>query len=590
TDKGGVDAFPLNANGKLDRTALTIPEFHLSEKYREPRNAIEQQLAALWAKELGLKQIGIDDNFFELGGHSLAAARIISQINHHMSKQISFQDLYHHPSIAELSQLIEQNQDAQQEKLHLEPPLNMDWFSLSDFQLMLWLSHTFEPKAGKLNIVARQRVQGHVDKRRLEAAFHTLIKNQQVLMYQVMKLRPAQRLQDEVQFVLSTEHLVDEVECSLEKSMTELRTLYPWPKNASLVIARLFYLPQDRTELQIAMPHIICDEDSLHILFSQLSKLYLTHNESIISQDADYQKYIVNEQHYLENHLDRDLKYWNEYLKNACLLTVPSHYVVKNCQNYSTYQKIDTDDLEQLKQYCAQQQISLHDALCAALILALRDGSEQRKRDTGYLYINIVKSTRDDPDYDATIGCFLRLEPIKVGFRKNMTLLALSEEIRQEKIHTSFYQRCPSLIKLASTYSLRRKNNVFNKFLIRCALAIYAQLSGLSKTYRKIFNVCLARLMGFDRRNQFLINLNIQNSFMADNPSTQFLGLKAQTIAEKHYDLLTIDSVLDVCVLNDLHAQQSYLVFSANLQPEFREYLAMRMMEHIRDVVGVVTV
>jgi amino acid adenylation domain-containing protein len=77
-----MDSLPLTANGKLDRSALPVPDDAalVASRYEEPVGATEQAIARIWEQLLGHSQIGRNANFFELGGHSLRVITLIEQL------------------------------------------------------------------------------------------------------------------------------------------------------------------------------------------------------------------------------------------------------------------------------------------------------------------------------------------------------------------------------------------------------------------------------------------------------------------------------------------------------------------------------
>ncbi|MER7860340.1 non-ribosomal peptide synthase/polyketide synthase [Amycolatopsis japonica] len=73
-----LEKFPVNVNGKLDRTALPAPDFGARD-HVAPRTDRELVLAGIWAEVLGVERVGATDDFFELGGDSILSIQVVSK-------------------------------------------------------------------------------------------------------------------------------------------------------------------------------------------------------------------------------------------------------------------------------------------------------------------------------------------------------------------------------------------------------------------------------------------------------------------------------------------------------------------------------
>lgn len=106
-----LPSLPLSANGKLDRQALPLPllaQSKLAQTGRMPAPGLEQKLARLFEKILGIEGIRAEQSFFELGGHSLLAMRLAAEIRRLCQRQISVGQIMLHPSVAQLAQRLNQ--------------------------------------------------------------------------------------------------------------------------------------------------------------------------------------------------------------------------------------------------------------------------------------------------------------------------------------------------------------------------------------------------------------------------------------------------------------------------------------------------
>jgi amino acid adenylation domain-containing protein len=107
-----LEALPMSANGKVDRSALPAPDFNnviCDEAFVEPGTPTEQRVAAIVAKLLGLESIGINDNFFLLGGNSLLGTQVIAQLRSNFDVDLTLLSLFDHPTVAGIAVAVEQS-------------------------------------------------------------------------------------------------------------------------------------------------------------------------------------------------------------------------------------------------------------------------------------------------------------------------------------------------------------------------------------------------------------------------------------------------------------------------------------------------
>ena len=106
-----LSAFPMTANGKLDRKALPSPDRTVEAvdgALVEPRTPTEQAIAKVWRERLNLERVGTQNNFFDLGGYSLLAVRVVGDINKTLKAHLNIRAIFENPTIKQLAILIEQ--------------------------------------------------------------------------------------------------------------------------------------------------------------------------------------------------------------------------------------------------------------------------------------------------------------------------------------------------------------------------------------------------------------------------------------------------------------------------------------------------
>lgn len=106
-----LNQMPLEANGKVDRTAFPKPgiEAYGARGYEEPDGDMETWLAGIWRELLCVDRVSRWDSFFELGGHSLLAVRLVSQVRKSFGIDMAVGDLFRYPRLASLTEFLKEN-------------------------------------------------------------------------------------------------------------------------------------------------------------------------------------------------------------------------------------------------------------------------------------------------------------------------------------------------------------------------------------------------------------------------------------------------------------------------------------------------
>lgn len=105
-----ISELPLNANGKVDRSALPAPPATSKDvSFQRPSSNLEEMVSDVWKKVLQLDHVGSNDNFFDLGGDSLSIVAAHSQLQKVLEREIEITDLFEFTTIHALSQHLARN-------------------------------------------------------------------------------------------------------------------------------------------------------------------------------------------------------------------------------------------------------------------------------------------------------------------------------------------------------------------------------------------------------------------------------------------------------------------------------------------------
>lgn len=111
-----LDALPRTERGKLDRAAL--PEAPPADVGAPVRSEWERLVAQVWARVLGLEEVGRDADFFSLGGDSLAAEELTASVVADLGidpEDVTSALLVQAPTVAEYARRLKRAPDRRQQ-------------------------------------------------------------------------------------------------------------------------------------------------------------------------------------------------------------------------------------------------------------------------------------------------------------------------------------------------------------------------------------------------------------------------------------------------------------------------------------------
>ncbi|RYZ33615.1 MAG: non-ribosomal peptide synthetase, partial [Myxococcaceae bacterium] len=327
-----LEALPLNASGKVDRKALPKPEAgtERSHEYVAPRTETEEVLALLWARLLGVKQVGIQDSFFELGGHSLLATQAMSRIRTAFNVELPLRSLFEAPTVAGLAVAVEAARSTGHALTapKLEAVARTGREPLSFAQQRLWLLDQLQPGSTSYNLPMVVRLTGALDVGALRRTFNELVRRHESLRTK-FPVHDGQPYQDiaPVQEVAWNLRVMDGVpesrrEVELRKQVST-EVLRPFDLGQGpLFRVTLVRLTEAEHVLVLAMHHIVSDGWSMDVLVREVATLYRAHAEGRPSPlpelAVQYADYAAWQRGWLKDDvLEAQLSWWRQQLEGA---------------------------------------------------------------------------------------------------------------------------------------------------------------------------------------------------------------------------------------------------------------------------------
>jgi len=262
-----MEAFPVNANGKIDKKALPEPG-RVAVEFVPPSNATEERVAELWREILKLDTpVSVTANFFDLGGHSLLATRIVSAVREAFDKAIPVRALFEHNTVRSLSAYLEEQGVTAYRAI---PSVPRDGaLPLSFAQQRLWFIDQLEEGSAQYNMPAALRLRGALDRDALQQTFDTVVARHEVLRT---------RFVDGAQVIHPAEPVAIRIITATPgefETLAREEALRPFDlRNDPMLRVTLLALGEDDHALLITVHHIAADGWSVEVLVREIGALY----------------------------------------------------------------------------------------------------------------------------------------------------------------------------------------------------------------------------------------------------------------------------------------------------------------------------
>ncbi|MEU6582103.1 amino acid adenylation domain-containing protein [Nocardia sp. NPDC046763] len=274
-----LDAFPLNASGKLDRKALPAPVFE-AKTFRAPSTPIEESVADVFAELLGADRVGADDDFFELGGNSLIATRAVARINAALDANVAVRELFETATVSGLAARIVPGAAT-----GVRPPLvageRPARVPLSLAQQRMWVLNQLDPESPAYNIPMVIRLTGALDVPALRHAVEDVLTRHEVLRTRYPESAPGAPAYQEILSVADVLPHGLEVERSGDIGGRVAELISTGFDVAQRVPVRVRLITGDDPDdylLVLVAHHIAADGASMAPLARDLMTAYLAHS------------------------------------------------------------------------------------------------------------------------------------------------------------------------------------------------------------------------------------------------------------------------------------------------------------------------
>lgn len=437
-----VERIPLNANGKVDRASLPVPQLKSDkDDYVAPENRIQETLQEIWSEVLGVNRrvISIDDNFFELGGHSLKATVMIARVHKQLNVKIPLGEIFKMPTIRGLSQYI----GSARTEFHLAimPVEEREYYPVSSAQKRMYIINHLKLGNTSDNTPDVVVINGPLDPVRLQIVVDKLIQRHEVLRtsFQLVADEPVQWVHgvEQVKFLFEwiEREVVQEGEVFPREQVDEMVRDFIRPFDlgqAPLLRVRVVKLAVEKYILMYDMHHIIKDGTSSGIFMQEFVDLYL--GLPLQRPRLQYRDFTIwQQQLFRSGVMKKQEEYWLKVFSGEIpRLSLPTDFERPRVQDFSGdsigyyYEKELSARLEEM---AARTGTTLYMILLAIYNILLSKYSSQED-----IIVGTPAAGRPHEDLQGMIGMFVNTLAMRNRPERGKTFMQFLNEVKENSL------------------------------------------------------------------------------------------------------------------------------------------------------------
>lgn len=410
-----------------------------------PRTETEAAIADIWHEIFGLADISVSDHFFHLGGHSLMAAQAFARIRNRLGVQLPLKEIYAHPTLAELADLID-NTRLKQESPIIEPSpemphnaitqhsltafmkrnatvapvdsidsMSIDFEPLSPAEQRLWFVDQLEPNHPFYNLPLAAMVEGPLNTELFWRSVNDCIARHETLRstYHVIDGNPTRRVHESLMLNRESFDLsFSENAAEILHSQIALQSRQPFDlAKGPLIRVVHWQLDDQRHAILIVMHHIVSDGWSMSVMMRELAEFYRAYVESTTPNlrplEVTYREYAAwQDESLTPERIEPTLRFWKERLSGGIeTLDLPVDFprpVEQNFEGATRPIRLSGELSARLSHLADHLKVTPFSILLSAYGLLLSRLSGQRD-----LTIGTAVANRSEPALEDLIGFFV---------------------------------------------------------------------------------------------------------------------------------------------------------------------------------------